>query len=91
MISINQSANQSINQSITCILIIAVTLNNYLAIKFKQGIKRKYISNKNLQNEINCYNKHIPEEIGLMVKLRRDVFKFIYYTQKLAKLASEIT
>ena len=38
-------------------------------------MKRKlYTSNKNLQNEIDYYNKHISEAIGLIVKLRREVF-----------------
>ena len=36
--------------------------------------RKEYPSNKNLQNEINYYNKHIPEAIGYMVKLRRKVF-----------------
>ena len=66
----------SINQSITCILIIAVTLRNLLSSnKVEKEIKRKlYTSNKNLQNKINYYNKHIVDAIGLMVKLRREVF-----------------
>ena len=38
-------------------------------------MKIKYnISNESLQNEINYYNKHIPETIRLMVKLRSEVF-----------------
>ena len=36
--------------------------------------KKKYTLNKNLQNEINYYNEHISEAIGLMVKLRREVY-----------------
>ena len=40
-----------------------------------------------MQNEINYYNKHIPEANGLMVKFRREGFYVLYI--KLAKLTSE--
>lgn len=61
----------------------------YLAIKFSKKWKEKKITlNKNLQNERNYYNKHIPEGNEIIMKQVGGFLIYLIYI-KLVKLASE--